>query len=765
MTSPATEPADDRSLGTGTLGRYFSYFSHRVFVTYRPADLREYLERLFHVDEKPGTAGEEDAEILRWVLLHRARLNPLSLNREIEALRGGYDELLVPARMVDILQNRIDFTLQYAVELALGRKELNAWIERRPRMRQPLLDAAYYVSACFERDQTQEVVGGAETNLLDLTPAGRDAFGDYLLQRMNLYANESPPDDEEERLAWEEERRAIGIRALPEQDLRRLYVVACEVARTVAYATSSTALEQEWLQRSPGDQTVVSLRSKQLYPALLLGPGADTRVLVPQFTGDPDCMRFRWTFRPSGEELPDRKRNEIVDEGGLLTARWEAIGQVLNLAAWQGKTITDDSQDLRRRMMDQHRLLRLTPDGWIALSASAAALSRPDSEIKLQRLLEHVNRLREFVDRAARYAVIESTCLALLCAAAIEGLSGEERLSDGLEAGLDAVARGLRLDLCQPEQGQARLVELRERIAKLCGEPLPLPPVVLPPPVVPSPAAWPAWPDATEFQERVAAAFALGQANALAIDDEVYWRAVASRVQTSRDLASAALPLAATLYEICGWLARDPEDRLVDLDLSRMTLRRWSAVLRRIVVDASADDGSPPAWIVVHVLERLGARGLNVDAQEALLNKLEGGLSFDKPIREERGETLWQGTGGQSRVALVIASAATSVTDAWALPPTDGLIVVATAPEAASMILSKLGQALFKSFGTLQLAIEHPLPAEKQLDELRLQMQVASIGQGPVCWIYREGQAGGKVPRMVGPGSPAELWAAVARGS
>lgn len=743
---------------TGAMGRYFSYFSHRVFVTYRPVDLHDYLQRLLRV-EPDDPAQQDGAEVLRWVLLHRARLNPLQLNREIEALRGEDDRLRVPPHLAQLQHNRIDVTLQCAVELALARPELAAWVARRPRMHQPLIDAAYYVSACFERDQTRQGQGHA-SDKLDLTATGREAFRGYLLHRMNLYANESAPKDQEAKARWAQERRAVEDGALPEQDLRRLYEVARQVALTVAYTAHRDAFEEAWRAAQAEQPDALSQPSRALFDLLLLGATAQgQRILRPVDDGQPGSLMFRWLYLPSGQASPDGTRHRIEDEGPRVEKRWQALQRLLNEAAWPDAPEVSDERDTLRRMIEQVQLIR-SSERWPMLRQAAVSMARPAPTTPERELADQLARLREFLDRCQADPHLGAALhRALVCAAAVEGLADLPKASPGLEVGLEALGRGLRFDACTTKSSAERLRQLQAAIADTIGE-------TLRPPTQQAPSPWP---EAAALRADVGHAFTLGRAAAAAaaLEPEAYWKAVAERVQAERENAlrsptPGAEPVAATLTEIRGWLARKPEQRPVDLDLFRMTLRRWTTVLRLALAPQAGD---LPRWMAAQALERLGAASLDSDAQQQLLEHLARPPDTSSATDELRDEVarrdLWNGPRLHRRAALVVTSKPRSVSDAWNVSPGAGLVLVATVPEALELLAAGLVQALRAWGQPLRLAIEQPAPARQDLARLRAYLQ-AHAGGSELCWIYGERHAGQQTPALIAPRSADELWSRAA---
>ena len=102
--------------GDSGYSREHTYFTHQLFVVFTPDALRHFLLEavLVHpLAESPGMGDfhhddPADYQVLPWVLLHRARMHPIDLRREVAMLyarrrahaspRRGQDRRGVPAR-------------------------------------------------------------------------------------------------------------------------------------------------------------------------------------------------------------------------------------------------------------------------------------------------------------------------------------------------------------------------------------------------------------------------------------------------------------------------------------------------------------------------------------------------------------------------------------------------------------------------------------------------------------------------------------------
>ncbi len=136
----------------------YTYYTHHLFVVFSPEDFERYLRRRIP-DPLPatpaGTAGLSEQEsdeanactLLRWVLRHRSQLHMVDLQREIAALRGDGDVITADLKQVVSSQrNRIEATMQVAIELRVADALVQQVLADRPDLRRLLNDAMYYLT-------------------------------------------------------------------------------------------------------------------------------------------------------------------------------------------------------------------------------------------------------------------------------------------------------------------------------------------------------------------------------------------------------------------------------------------------------------------------------------------------------------------------------------------------------------------------------------------------------------------------------------------
>jgi hypothetical protein len=738
-------------------GRNFSYFSHRVFVSFLPADLHDYLERLLEVvaDETPPK-DPIAPELVRWVLLHRAKLNALALNREIESMRGPGDLL----QLADKRAFRIHLTLQFAVELELAKPEVVAWLDTRPGLQQTVLDAAYYVSR--EWTEQDRSVGIA----LDLTEKGLPAFSRYLLHRMNLHEDETAPgqnDTPSDLDKRQQEQAQLDARALSTQEIDFLYTVARGVASTLAFSTDAEALALQWkgyvASSRPGR---LSSPTNALYDALLVRP--DTHVLVLESGSDKDKPRFLWRYLPSGKASEATSLRQILgaaeDKAHGPLVRVNRVASLLQTL--QGPSATEPgtvwSVDWKPLgpLSEQHHVLPTTPNAGRAAAARAAIELAKNRRFGDESALQaELQTLREYADVLDSASTFEAVWRLLVNSACVGGRRSAPTCAEALHTATPLLSSGLRLDACRPPDVLKRLEEFQRQVQDHLNVAL-----VAPPGLASSKPDWTALPGAVE------AAFKAGLGSISVIDQSelipAAWQSAERRLQSPTDTS------AADASEI---ICADANGRLggvLDLHLGRMNLRHWTAALTKALAPPGPAPGTEPGvvplWLAAHALARLGMGGLHADAQAAVISGIAA-AGHDTSRLRESGLALWHGQGGSARIALVICHPSQSLTDAWADAPKGGLVLVAPPLQAAELIERSLA-AWVRGVGSPLLLVWEPMATSPQ-EEKTLRRQLApwfgaQLGMAPSVkelWLYR-GQGGKHKPHLVDPSHPDDLWAA-----
>lgn len=189
--------------GGGIKDRESTFYTHRLFVYYRPEDFHDYLKGFFY-PPSPSQAPDEPvidnfelqdlteiqkSFLERYLLLFAAELHPIELHRELARRRRtvlaeqeGKAEK-VSADVVDFNVSRIElgavliseFCFQAAIEYVLSRPEVVRQVEQDPDFLQLASDALYFAVRLWEQGSP-----------IDLSASGvtRAEFERYLLVRV-----------------------------------------------------------------------------------------------------------------------------------------------------------------------------------------------------------------------------------------------------------------------------------------------------------------------------------------------------------------------------------------------------------------------------------------------------------------------------------------------------------------------------------------------------------------------------------------------------
>jgi len=151
----------------------YTYFSDRLFVLYQPADLHEHLGKVFQPNS-PTSDETKDLILLPYVLLHRARMHPFDLRRQLGRMRRSDGALSLQGGAVrSDLAYRFDVLIQVAIEWLLEQRETRARLIQDQDFTQLIYDTLYYPSRVWEKGLPE----------LDVS---EEAFFSYLSERMSV---------------------------------------------------------------------------------------------------------------------------------------------------------------------------------------------------------------------------------------------------------------------------------------------------------------------------------------------------------------------------------------------------------------------------------------------------------------------------------------------------------------------------------------------------------------------------------------------------
>jgi hypothetical protein len=279
-------------------------FSHRIFVVFKPEDLQR-LSRsgLSWQTPDPSAAiaatptaepadqnlktDELERALLQYVVLHRARMHTIDVQREVAQLRGrtpgGVKLKRNSIRSSPAFQ--LDLVIQVAIELALSSQVVAAELDRDPSLYRLVYDAMYYLSRLW-----------GDLKTVRLGDADRPLFERYLSDR---FTSQKVVDAEPKR---DEAKPAAGSiaeeSAIPDATRQLLWdqvpfrgVAACR-SRAVRDAVESTK------PRAGHD------RSARIAGGRVRGAASSRRSIRRCSTrSNPKITIYEWSYDPSGRRL------------------------------------------------------------------------------------------------------------------------------------------------------------------------------------------------------------------------------------------------------------------------------------------------------------------------------------------------------------------------------------------------------------------------------------------------------------------------------
>ena len=774
-------------------GRASSYFTHSLLVTYRPADVEAYLDKLLQVDAAPsapvpgmvapsGGAPDMsyqstpsdaevdvvDLEVLKWVLRHRSRLHALGLAREIAALRGESGSLYIaPGAVRTEYTSRIDVTFQVAVEYQLALPHVQAWLRQRPGMSQTLLDALYF--------PTREWLKGGDR----LAPhAVRQRFHETLVARMNLGDVLAPG-------------ATVSVAgALSEDDKSFLATMMEEVLRFLCDVPDVATAVARWGKLPPKAWSPRADPGLPVLQSMLLG-GESLVTRTSSGLGDV----YHWRYFPTGEARPARPGDPhassatgiaapvvaaLAPDAGApppdapppgaappgATAPMETPRTVLDpditaamervlaieqnlwpLFRQHGDARTPEGR-VFQLLGDRLRVLPTTP-AWPRVQASILNINQVlNGGGSRATLMEDGRALTGFLTmlEASAPALVRALVVAAFCARAAVPV----RRLDGLLFGLDALSTGLgfatldaeglvwameRMETSALDYGAAALGPLGEAAAR---RDLTDPALLA---------------DLTE-------ADALGERLQPGLD----WNIVAVNAWTSlkerltRFVTTEESP-AASLHEVLCALRGNGPQRVVSLDLKAMTLRQWTSaflVTAGLPSSTPSADGPPPKWLIGYALNRLGAACIDGARLADLLTWALGSTASANEASTTHDMILARKRGGDgfelsNRLALCVTTGPDAPMGAWTARPKQGMVLVID----PTMLQNVMGPPVT----TLRLPL---LVAAAQGPGVRiapdpLSQLVAGRPGDRQVWVYRRRFGQMLEPSVVGPQSADEI--------
>ncbi len=615
----------ERRTAGNTYAQEYSYFRERIPVFYEPRDLRTYLQSVFDASgAETGAVPENDGvdrALLSYSLLHRARLHPLDLRRQLTTIadRDGV------ARISDqeLRDGRVKFELlfQLAVEWVLTSPDLQNAIRSSPRFAQLAGDALYYPSRSWEQGESH----------LDISD---EAITAYLERRMAA--------------AVEPEEQNGNPVPVPRTLSSRDGLLLIEAVRRLVYELQDPAglVRQIKTKRTSPDEP--SDRLLEYVPA-----GEKFQLLRRV-----EAYKYQWCFNAYGQSNLDIGVDEVLDESRVDIAFIEAMAHfVLDRS---------DGRVSLERLASELRLVAPTPP-WSAVNVAINRLARlraPEEDPKIgypgmrddgNCVWDYASRLRIRGDVLAQ---------ALGCAGALAQASPRETPGDRLLHGL----RVLSADLALAATGEEALGQKIGSVYQSLREIMPALPESFPD----LEGAGEEWIGAVAAMMTVALdSFPIAALNMRALA----WKRWFSRFSSYfQDRATVFVPVFEDLWSRVDTSPPVPYDRpeLLSPNLAEVTLASWTTMLCR----ALRTQPEVPSWVALTAAMQLGLPRLAAAiANMVPLLPPDPSVAPD-PAQLEEWIRVVRSSSEVRRGVLLITADAYSLTSAWTPSPGYGVLSI-----------------------------------------------------------------------------------------
>ena len=635
-----------------------TYFTHQLFVSFRHADVRRYLEQVLakpaDSDGKdPKVAAEikeeqADHAVLPYILMHNAHMHPIDLLRQLAQLRNADGNVILGAGLVRSKPRyQLELLLQLAIELQLEQDAMQEELDRNPAFRRLAHDAMYYVSRRWERDEETLSIGAG----------GRREFEQYLIERM----------------AVEKKEEASEPAALVSgEELNFLWTAAQALVRSLAAPAS---IQTEYEKRGTSEVVVSAMRE-----AIKLGS------LLEPVEGKPDV--YRWKFRRSGRRVVVETAAAPVKKAqAAAEPEWRSHVTLIRDFESALKSVSDGTID--PSTLSAGLGILPTSPAWPQVSAALVRLGEVSAERPAYPEMEEdiavLDGYRRLLDEN-----IEVVALSLYCAKVLTNWSPPER-ANRLRDALEKMSYVLALEELGPGRVRQEVTELTDALRRNGGGVVEMEP----PPMSRAPVRhWVHW-----IQILAIWNAAMQPAPKAPTGEEVaagwdFWR-----VRLGIGPGSIRM-----LPVVTQGVAGTGVFAILRLPLTSMTLRHWSVAFLESVLGAP----DVPPWLAFVALRVLG---WNSRLGHLLALSSDGALFARQEAANIDGEVhRWLSPeSSRDRVIphLLIASEAGGMSESWKLSANCAALVLRPG-EWSSLreIWSSHREAVLAAFGAEFLALD-----------------------------------------------------------
>jgi hypothetical protein len=408
-----------------------TYFSERLLVIYRPAELSHYLASLW--SEMPGrTADPKLLSQAPWVLacsiVHRAQLNLIDVRREVARLAGAGGRLLPELeRVCSTPEFLLPAAMQLALEHVLRDTEIRSRVESDNPFAQLAFEILYRIARAWYDEQKYVVLmkGAIEQELISRRGLKPDEGGTTALQKLNRAVK-----DDDIQILFQKVNRLAEI----------LHDFAA-LAQAIHAEPDFAGLDQPSLPGSDPRSRLERSKIRALLPSLSAMPGKSPGLLDRREetgpTGEPE-VHFYFLFDSFGvERTSDSLEGQLADVQAalaFLTGFEEALGEfdaTLEQLSAAGVLPSSINPVVLRRslhrlasIIDPLLLASLQSDVTVVRGIPSSILAFGRGVIGIVALLTVMLNRRSSVETSKRLAAVERMLGAAALSAALSGTSG-----------------------------------------------------------------------------------------------------------------------------------------------------------------------------------------------------------------------------------------------------------------------------------------------------------------------------------------------------
>lgn len=682
-----------------------TYFTDQLFVTFRQAELHQYLEKLLQASDNEA---RDDATALRYTILHNAKMHAIDVRRELAGLRNADGEIALPRGEVRSKTRSVfELLIQVAIELLLQGETLSRELDRRPVFRQAAHDALYYVSRCWERGDDG----------IRLDAIGESSFNAYLTQRMQG-ANHAPepeielafdppnnmrraaPRAESQRettYAKREERALLWgcVCSLVEYlaDPQKI-VAACanphlpqKFPALISDVVNSAAGRGALLEASPANPTTYHFRFARSGDARppLAGAKPTTKSALPSPSAPikPPSAPPSQPVPPVREEPQTRPAPAPPKPAAALVSAnsWQADAQTVAEFQRALRAFTDGAVDPSRLSVDLGIMGR--SPAWPGVERAIAGLSSGTENYPERE--SHVSTLRAYCQLLERSrASIEA---AFICATLLKRWA-----PGGLAKHLATVAKILAL-LELPEDRALELLQgTAKELSALSGVTLPKSSFAAQKPAEATTRSAPESPSAATTQT------ALGNLAAWMklFENDKDVRTVAPQIVAEawrewRDWFVGPSPRMSRASSLICEATNTGPTKLLRIPMERKLIADWSNALVRATAPQPKDDAKP-LWSALFILERLGFTQVRTPAMVEVLRALRRSESNNDELNEVFAD--WPSNPAAAAVRALVLAPVDGATRQWSF--TENAVALVLTPVEANERLHLLALLEFE---------------------------------------------------------------------